>query len=194
MDEGDLASWLLVSNGLLLAVTVGMGVMVLSLARQVRMLHQRTAALGLARRAPPVRVGERLPPLVAENLRGDDVDLDVIAAGGSHVALLFVAAACPICRTVAPLFRQRVASAGVELAGYLVGSDGAGVLRDDGVAAGFDPDHCLVGGLLALQLRVRLLPFLVVMDPQGRLVARELIQGARALDRTLSAVAGVVPS
>jgi len=188
VEEGNPVGWLLLSNLVLLAVVVGIGIVVLSLARQIGVLHERTAPLGLARQTPPVRVGERLPPLVATNLRGDDVDLDRVAAAGTHVALLFVATDCPICRTVAPVFQQRVDSAGAGLAGYLVSDAATGAYRDHAAAARVDPDRCLVSGVLALQLQVRMLPFLVVMDPDGRLVARELVQGARALDRALAAL------
>ena len=191
MNEAIPGDWLLIVNLLLLVVLLGLGVVVLSLARRVGVLQERTAALRLARQTPSVRIGQRLPPLVATNLDGDDVDLDVLASGGRHVALLFVASDCPICRTVAPAFRQRVANAGPGLAGFLVGSDAAQALREHGAAAGIEPAHCLLGSLLAFQLQVRVLPFLVVMDPSGRLLARELIQGERALDRTLSTVPAV---
>lgn len=183
--------WLLLSNLLLLAVVAGIGIVVLSLARQIGVLHERTSPLGLARQTPRIRIGDRLPPLVAPNLLGDDVDLDVIAAGGTHVALLFVATDCPICRTLAPAFWRRTRAGGTGLVGYLVCDAATQAFHDHAAAAGVDAAHCLVSRLLALQLQVRLLPFLVVMDPDGRLVVREVVQGARGLDRTLSAIAVV---
>jgi hypothetical protein len=93
---------------------------------------------------------------------------------------------------VAPLFAQRVERAGDGLAGYLVGGDASPAFREHAATAGFDPVRCLVSRLLALQLQVRLLPFLVVIDPEGRLLTRELIQSARSLDRTLAAVPAAV--
>lgn len=181
--------WLLVSNGLLLVLLGGLGFVVLSLARQIGVLHERTAPLGLLRQAPGLKLGEVVPPLKAPDLLGGEVDLLQAAAGGRAVALLFVAPDCPVCGAVLPAFKTLTgAQDGMEsVSGYLV-SDGTRIddCRAYAESGGFDPRRYLISQALAVQMQVRLLPFLVVIDAQGCLQAQEVVQDPRALARILS--------
>ncbi len=178
--------WLLLSNLLLFGVLVGLGLVVVSLARQIGILHERTAPLGVLKASPPLRLGEVVPPLRASDLRGLEVDLTQAALRGEPHALLFVATDCSLCRSVLAEFKAQIENPSRPLVGYLVG-DGTGI---DGYRAyaedhGFDPRQFLVSQALAIQLQVRLLPFLVVIDGQGRLRVREAVQGPQALRRIL---------
>lgn len=178
--------WLLASNGLLLILVGGLGFLVLSLARQIGVLHERTAPLGLLKQAPSLKLGENVPSLQAPNLLGREVDL---TQAGRALALLFVAPDCPVCSGVLPAFRTltqpEIGSAAVS--GYLV-SDGTRMddCRAYAESGDIDPRRYLISQALAVQMQVRLLPFLVVIDAEGRLQAQEVVQDARALTRILS--------
>ena len=179
--------WLLVSNALLLVLLGGLGFVALSLARQIGVLHERTAPLGLLRKAPGLKLGEMVPPLKAPNLSGGEVDLMQEAAEGRAVALLFVAPDCPVCASVLPAFKTLTRDGMDSVSGYLV-SDGTRIddCRAYAESAGFDPHRYLISQALAVQMQVRLLPFLVVIDDRGRLQAQEMVQDPRALARILS--------
>ncbi len=178
--------WLLASNVLLLILLGGLGFLVLSLARQIGVLHERTAPLGVLRQAPGLKLGEMVPPLQAPDLFGREVDLSRVGHG---LALLFVAPDCPVCSSVLPAFRALTESQmGTKpLSGYLV-SDGARIdeCRVYAESCDINPRRYLISQALALQMQVRLLPFLVVIDAEGRLQAREMVQDSRALSRILS--------
>jgi hypothetical protein len=75
----------------------------------------------------------------------------------------------------------------IPLSGYLV-SDGARIddCRAYAESCDIDPHRYLISQALAVQMQVRLLPFLVVIDAEGRLQAREIVQDSRALSRILS--------
>jgi methylamine dehydrogenase accessory protein MauD len=181
--------WLLASNVLLLILVGGLGFLVLSLARQIGVLHERTAPLGLLRQAPGLKLGEIVPSLQAPNLFGRQVDLTQPALDGHALALLFVAPDCPVCSSVLPAFRTLTQSqtGTAPLAGYLV-SDGTRVddCRAYADSRDVDPRRYLISQALAVQMQVRLLPFLVVIDAEGRLRAQEAVQDSRALARVLS--------
>ena len=178
--------WLLASNVLLLILLGGLGFLVLPLARQIGVLHERTAPLGLLRQAPGLKLGEIVPSLQAPDLFGREVDL---TQAGHALVLLFVAPDCPVCSSVLPAFRTLTQSqtGTISLSGYLV-SDGTRIDDCRAYAESFDinPRRYLISQALAVQMQVRLLPFLVVIDAEGRLQAREVVQDSRALYRILS--------
>jgi methylamine dehydrogenase accessory protein MauD len=178
--------WLLASNVLLLILLGGLGFLLLSLARQIGVLHERTAPLGLLRQAPGLKLGEIVPSLQAPDLFGREVDL---TQAGHALALLFVAPDCPVCSSVLPAFRTLTQSqtGAAPVSGYLV-SDGTRIddCRAYAENCDIDPHRYLISQALAVQMQVRLLPFLVVIDAEGRLQAREMVQDSRALSRILS--------
>jgi len=167
-----------------IVVLLGLGLVVLSLARQVGILHERLSPAGMNRKAAGIEPGQPVPELTLVSLAGTPVGL-----AGAPSALLFVSADCPICRSVLPVFddaAHRAGYRGLCVADGLPGTDGR--LPDyDAYAAdrGLDPERFLVSQTLGLALGVRQLPALVRLDAEGRLVARDTITGPRELSRLL---------
>ncbi len=168
-------------------VLLGLALVVLSLARQVGILHKRLAQVGTNRARKGLAPGATLPELALTALSGSPVDL---SRGKS--ALLFLSADCPVCRSVLPAFESSLAGSG--LTGYRVadglpGPDGG--LPDYAAYArerDLDPDRFLVSQELGLVLGVRQLPTLVLLD-EGRLVRRETVGEPAAVKRLLAAAA-----
>ena len=161
---------------------IGLAVAVLSLARQVGILHERLSPAGMTRSRSEVEPGQALPEFELKALTGASVRLP-----GAASALLFISADCPICRSVLPSFEHSVEAAGVRgfwVADGMPGSDGqppdyAAYAADRGL----DPERFVVSQALGLTLGVRQVPALVRLDSEGRLLSRDTVTGPRELER-----------
>jgi methylamine dehydrogenase accessory protein MauD len=175
-------TWLFVSNILLLAVLGALALVVLSLARQIGILHERTAPLGLVSKSQGVEEGGEVPDLEVPTLTTARVGLKDAAGAGRWSALLFIAADCPICRSVLPAYLDMLRDRQPWLEGYWV-SDGSDMPSYPAYAEanGIDPQRYLISQELALHLQVGQLPSIAIIDDQGRLVAGRVVQSARQL-------------
>ena len=175
-------TWLFVSNLLLLAVLGALALVVLSLARQIGILHERTAPLGLQAKNQGVEEGGEVPELELPALTGAHVGLRDAAQRGRWSTLLFIAADCPICRSVLPAYLDMLRDRESWLEGYWV-SDGSDMPSYPAYAEanGIDPERYLISQELALHLQVRQLPSIAIIDDRGRLAAGRVVQSARQL-------------
>jgi methylamine dehydrogenase accessory protein MauD len=171
-------------------ILIALTVVVLSLARQVGILHERLSPAGISRAREGIVEGEKLPSMSLESEGGSLVDPTAV---GRTTALLFVAADCPICKSVLPAFEEAMIEAGDGIAGFWVtdGLPGAdGEMPDyERYAAEYriDPDRFLVSQELGLKLGIRQIPALALLDQEGRLETLETLSGPRQLTRTLAA-------
>ena len=175
-------TWLLISNVTLLAVVAGLGLVVFSLARQIGILHERTAPLGVLQTAPALEKGSEVPELEMPTLAGGQVGLRDASGAGQWAALLFIAADCPICKSVLPAYLDQLHDNRASLQGFWV-SDGTdmGAYPAYAEAHGLDEERYLVSHELGLHLQVRQLPSLVLIDDQARLVLNGVVQSPRQL-------------
>lgn len=183
-------SWLLLSNVALLAVVTGLGLVILSLARQIGILHERTAPLGIDRRSAGLEEGSEVPDLQMPTLAGGRVALRAASAAGRWTALLFVSADCPICKAVLPAYLDQLHEHRADTAGFWVG-DGMHMAAYPAYvrAHGMDDEHFLISQELALHLQIRQLPSLVLIDDRARLVVNRVVSGPRQLHAVFRQVA-----
>lgn len=179
-------NWLIASNLGLLAAVLALGAVVLSLARQIGVLHERTAPAGVS----PQRLRQRqsLDPqaLTLTNVAGASTTLAEFAQG-SGLAILFVGSDCPICKALLPVFEPALAHLGLAVC-YAGGNEPIEVQARYAAEHALDPQRYFVGLDLAATLQVMLTPTLVVIDSTGEVVLRETLRGPGHLRR---AVAGL---
>lgn len=180
-------TWLAVSTAGQLVVILALAFVVISLARQIGVLHERTAPASLDRKVTMLAVGEVFPRLEVPTLAGGQ-----ILMGGeqtSWLALLFVAADCPICRSVLPAYVDCLDHTG-NIHGLWVG-DGLQAAGYDGYARenGLDPAAFVVSQELGLLLGIRALPAIAVLDTDSTLVAQQVVNGPRQLGRVFDQLA-----
>ncbi len=184
--------WLGIAIGVQLVVLAGLAVVVLSLARQVGILHERLSPAGLTRAHQGLKVGEQLPVLDLNNLDGGIVDIE---AGRGALALLFVAIDCPICRSVLPAFEQALLDTKGKRAGFwvtdgmpaaTVGTDQPGDYQGYAENHRIDPERFIVSQELGLALGIRQIPALVLLDDERQLQAKEVLNSPRQVQRLFS--------
>ncbi len=176
---------LTVATAVQFVILLGLAVVVLSLARQVGILHERLSPAGMTRARQGIEPGDALPgDLALEALDGEAVDL-----GTGASAVLFVAADCPICKSVLPAFEGALAETGRApywVADGLPGKDGA--LPDYGAYADdhhIDRGRFIVSQELGLTLGIRQLPALALFGTDGRLEEHQALSGPRQIEALL---------
>lgn len=162
--------WWLVSYVVLWGVVGLLGVLLVSLARQVGILHLRLGprgALEVDDEGPPL--GETAPPAELPDLDGRRL---VVGGPGEPQFLLFVSPGCPICREVLPGVPAVVRATDLRPR-VLVDDDAPGAL-----AAYAGREHggpVLAAGELARSWGIPGTPFAVILDGRGVVRAKGTI-------------------
>ena len=178
--------------GLLLGL-LALGLVTLSLARQIGVLHERTAP-----------VGGLLQKARREAARVDRIDLDAVpvatAAGfagplrqlseGRAIALLFVSDECAVCKSLLPGYKAALGRYEA-LPLVLVGGAARNDLGSFAQLHGLRPDRVLASSELAVTLQVMQTPTLALLDPEGRLLERVRLRGPTHLTQTAARLAEV---
>jgi methylamine dehydrogenase accessory protein MauD len=150
----------------------------LALARQVGVLHVRVAPAGAldANRGPAV--GDKAPVLPVTTLEGRPFLIGGPAQGLQ--LLMFVSAACPMCKTLIPVAKSFAAAERVSL--VFIGDD------DPAVQASLVEKQGLAGfpfindDSIGRQFEVDKLPHAVLLDAQGVVLAKGLVNSREHLE------------
>jgi methylamine dehydrogenase accessory protein MauD len=176
---------LTVSQFALWVVVLALSVVVLGLVRQIGVLHERIAPMGALTIDRGPKVGESAPMLELADIAGRTVRVG--GAQDSGTLLLFVSPTCPVCKKLIPIARSMVAaeSPAIEL-----------VLASDGEAREherFVRGHHLNGlpyvlsSELGMTYRIGKLPYAVLIDENGVLRAKGLVNTREHLESLLQA-------
>ena len=181
-------NWLIASNVGLLAAVLALGAVVLSLARQIGVLHERTAPAGVA--PPRNRRPQSLDPetLTLTRVAGAPVRLADLAASRG-LAILFIGPDCPVCKALLPVFEAALEPLGLP-ACYSGGNESLDVQARYAGENALDPERYFVGLELAAALKVMHTPTLVVIDSTGAIALNETLRGPRHLRAAVARLNG----
>ncbi len=176
--------WLTASVIAQLLAVVALSVLVLSLARQVSILHARLLPAGQA--GGLLTAGDVLEPTSLTTLDGHAQPLSA-NDGYALTALLFVSADCPLCRSLVPGFlrfnapsaRLLVASGDADAGGFAAHAD----------ALGIEPGSAAVAPELAGRLGLHELPALCAFGGDNELIVNKVIHAPRQLEHELAQLA-----
>ena len=166
-----------------LAVLV-LGLLVWALSRQVGVLFERVAPMGaLVTDAGPA-VGQPSPIFDLTGLQSEQL---VIGGPQAQPTLLFfLAPTCPVCKKLIPILKN-VARNEARALRVVLASDGEGdhlqFMRDQGLQA----LPYVLSTELGMSYRVSRLPYAVLMDRQGTVRAKGLVNSREQLDSLLNA-------
>lgn len=174
------------SQMLLWVLVLGLAAAVAALARQIGVLHERIAPVGALATGRGPDVGEFAPPIPARLLDGAPFALAApLQAGARLRLLLFVSAACPICKKLIPLAKGFARTEGVEV--VFVGDAEPQEQRD--FVKRFDlGDYTFVNGPeIGMAFHVERLPYAVLIDGQGKVAAKGLVNSREHLESLVTA-------
>ena len=178
---------LAVSNATLWIVVIALCVALLAVVRQLGVLHERIAPAGALMLAKGLKVGESAPTVVAQDLEDRTLTLGAVRNDGRATLIMFVSPTCPVCKTLLPALKSSQASERDWL-DIILASDGETAKQREFVLAhrlgGFP---YIVSAPLGIAYQVSRLPFAVLIDAQGVLRARGIVNSREHLESLFEA-------
>jgi methylamine dehydrogenase accessory protein MauD len=163
----------MVSQILLWSVVIVQGVVILALARQVGVLHERVAPAGALIHGTGPGVGEQSPKLEVHAMGGNAVTIGGELAAGRALLMLFVSSTCPICKKLIPIAKDFARSERLQV--LFVGDAETGEQRKLMGQFQLDERSFVNGPEVGMTYRIDKLPYAVLLDDRGIIAAKGLV-------------------
>ncbi|RQO63535.1 methylamine dehydrogenase accessory protein MauD [Paucibacter sp. KBW04] len=169
---------------LLWLAVLALGLMLWALSRQVGVLFERVAPMGalVTDSGPPI--GSPSPQFALTGIQSEPVNLG--GAQATPTLVFFLAPTCPVCKKLIPVLKALMRDEGRQLR-VVLASDGdadhLGFVREQGLQA----MPYVVSSELGMGYRVSRLPYAVLLDAQGLVAAKGLVNSREQLDSLLNA-------
>lgn len=178
---------LIVSNAVLWLLVIALALVVLALTRQLGVLHERIAPVGALMLAKGLKVGDLAPPVAVADLDGRPLTIGAARADGTSLLVMFVSPTCPVCKALLPVLKSSRKSEQSSLE-IVLSSDGdiaqqQAFVREHGLGA----FRYVVSAPLGISYQVSRLPYAVLIDADGVLRARGIINSREHLESLLEA-------
>lgn len=180
-------SALAVSNVVLWVLVLTLSAVVLALTRQLGVLHQRIAPAGALMLNRGLAVGEPAPALELAALDGRALKVGVARDDGRSTLLLFVSPTCPVCKSLLPAVKSSRKDERSWMDVILASDGDATAQREFIRAQGLEEIPYVVSAALGLAYQVSRLPFAALLDEQGVLRARGLVNSREHLESLFEA-------
>ncbi len=190
---------LLVSNVVLWLLVIGLSLLVLALARQVGVLHERVAPAGALLPTSGPKVGELTTPMELTALDGASLTIGGEKPGLGATLVLFVSPTCPVCKSLVPTAQSLAKSEQGRLA-LVFASDGADDERQLQQHHAYVKDLRIAGHayVISMQLGMRYqvskLPFALLIGNDGILKSKGLVNSREHLESLLESMESGVAS
>jgi methylamine dehydrogenase accessory protein MauD len=178
---------LAVSNAVLWVVVIALSVALLAVVRQLGILHERIAPVGALMLAKGLKVGDSAPQIAVQDLEGRSITVGAVRTDQRAALIMFVSPTCPVCKALLPALKSSLA-AEREWLDIILASDGEIASQREFVLAhrlgGFP---YVVSAPLGISYQVSRLPFAVLIDAQGVLRARGIVNSREHLESLFEA-------
>jgi methylamine dehydrogenase accessory protein MauD len=178
---------LLISNGVLWLLVIGLALTVLALTRQIGLLHERISPVGALSPQAKVKVGDPAPELALIDLHDRPLQLGGASNDESRTLLFFLSPTCPVCETLLPTV-ERVARTEVPRVRVVLASDG---LPDEHRVFVDEKriSHLpyVLSAPLGMAYGVAKLPYAVLIDEEGIVAAQGLVNTREHLESLFEA-------
>lgn len=178
---------LVISNLVLWALVIALSLVVFALVRQIGVLHDRIAPTGALMLAKGLTVGEAAPIVAVRDLDGQSRQVGAPREDARSTLVMFVSPTCPVCKTLLPTLKSSSKSEHAWL-DILLASDGEQAAHVD-----FRQKHGLgqlayvLSPPLGIAYQINRLPYAVLLDESGTVVARGLINSREHLESLFEA-------
>jgi len=175
----------MISLWLLWGVVIILALTVLALARQIGVLHERVAPAGALLNGAGPGVGEPSPRLEVHALAGNAVTVGGSLAAGKALLMLFVSHTCPICKKLIPVAQDFTKTERLEV--LYVGDGDVAEQKKLIAQFGIDGKRFVNGPEIGLAYRVDKLPYAVMLDDEGLISAKGLVNSREHLESLIIA-------
>jgi len=186
---------LIVSNIILWLIVIALALVVLALARQVGILHQRVAPAGALMPTTGPKVGELTEPMVLADLNGDNVSIGGANEDNLATLVMFLSPTCPVCKSLVPAARSLVVREGKRMR-LVFASDGDNLEQHRAYARDLSLDAYpyVISQPLGIAYAVSKLPFAVLLAADGTLQSKGLVNSREHLESLVEAMDSGVAS
>ena len=178
---------LVISNILLWLIVVVLSFVVLALVRQLGVLHERITPVGALMLAKGLKVGEPAPALTLNDLNGRSIAVGAPRADGLSTLIMFVAPSCPVCKALLPVLKSSRKSEQSWLEIVLASDGDSAEQKEFVMAQGLQTFAYIVSASLGMSYQVSRLPYAALIDADGTLRARGLINSREHLESLFEA-------
>ncbi len=186
---------LLVSNVILWIIVIALAFVVLALARQVGILHQRVAPAGALMPTTGPKVGEMTEPMALTDLNDESVTVGGVNEDGLATLVMFLSPTCPVCKSLVPAARSLVMREGKRMR-LVFASDGDSLEQHKAYARDLSLDAYpyVISQPLGIAYAVSKLPFAVLLSADGTLQSKGLVNSREHLESLVEAMDSGVAS
>lgn len=180
-----MAGWIAIAG--LWVVVVCLALVVLALARQIGVLHERVQPFGALKLAQALNAGQPAPVVDVVDMNGTQHRIGAANAQGKDALIVFVSPSCPVCKSLLPSLRsiRRRERPPVEV---VLASDGSRLEHADFIATeGLSEFIYVLSEPLGLAYGAGRLPYAVLLDAAGVVRASGLVNSREHLDSLFEA-------
>jgi len=180
---------MVVSNIILWVIVIVLAFVVLALARQVGILHERVAPAGALQPTNGPKVGELTEALDIADLNGNPVTIGGPDPQGLNTLVMFVSPTCPVCKSLVPTAKSLARTERNRIR-LVFASDGDKLERHQAYARDLGLENCpyVLSEKLGRQYEVSKLPFAVLIGGDGTLQSKGLVNTREHLESLIEAM------
>jgi methylamine dehydrogenase accessory protein MauD len=162
---------------------------VLALARQVGILHERVAPAGALQPTSGPKVGELTEAMSIADINGKAVSVGGPDAAGMNTLIMFISPTCPVCKSLVPTAKS-LAKAERNRLQLVFASDGDKLEQHQSYARdlGLDNYPYVLSEKLGMNFEVSKLPFAVLIGTDGTLQSKGLVNTREHLESLIEAM------
>lgn len=178
---------LVVSNIVLWLIAMALAVTVFALVRQIGVIHERISPVGALMLNKGLKVGEVAPAMTVTDIAGTERTIGAARSDKRSTLLVFLSPSCPVCKSLLPVIQSSRLSER-EWLEIVLASDGADEEQRRYVAAhGLAPFSFVNSASLGMTYQVSRLPFAALIDADGVLRARGIVNSREHLESLFEA-------
>ena len=178
-----------VSNVILWIVVIVLGLVILALARQVGILHERVAPAGALMPTSGPKVGELTEAMSIADINGHTVTVGGPSTDHMNTLIMFISPTCPVCKSLVPTAKSLASSERNRL-NLVFASDGDKLERHQAYTKDLNLDKYpyVLSEKLGMSFEVSKLPFAVLIGVDGTLQSKGLVNTREHLESLIEAM------
>ena len=178
---------LAISNLMLWILVLVLAAMVFALVRQIGILYERVAPAGALMAGSGLKTGEEIPVFDLQTLNGQAVRLGGKNTNGKSTLLFFLSPTCPVCKTLIPILAAMRKSEANWLE-IIFASDGDETEHREWLRKSkLESWPYILSRQLGMTMQVAKLPFAALIDENGVLCARGLVNSREHIESLFEA-------
>ena len=180
---------LIISNIILWVIVIALTILLFAVTRQVGILHERVAPAGALQPTSGPKIGEITEEIETTSLQGSSVILGGTQEEEKASLVLFISPTCPVCKELVPTAKS-LAKAELNQIRLFFASDGEDLKQHKNYIHDLEIEDYpyLVSEALGMYYQVSKLPFAVLIDGNGILRSKGLVNTREHLESLIESM------